>query len=309
MDIYVLVNQILVLFLIILLGFILRKRDIFTEDMTVGLSRILIEIIIPALIIDAMLSITLSAEIIRNLILMTIMSFLAYFFVLLFASVISIKVKTSKAKKDIFKFLLIFGNVGYMGIPVISSVFSPEAVVYIIINNIIFNVYIWTYGVQLLTRDHNKESKIEWKKLINNGTIALIIGFFLLITQINIGPLRGSIEIVADMTFPLSMLIIGSSLSNVKIINVIKDKYIYYVIFLKLIFIPLLALFVLKNTALPTILVDTLVILLAMPSGANTVIFAEKYKSDYKFASEGVFITTLLSLFTIPLFITLITLF
>ncbi|MFW6028928.1 MAG: AEC family transporter [Halanaerobiales bacterium] len=308
MNIYILLNQILVLFIIIFLGFILRKRNIITGEMSTGLSRLLVEIIMPTLIVNSILNVTLNAEIIRNIVLMGVLSFLSYFFVLLFATVASKKMNEEKSKKDIFKFLLIFGNVGYMGIPVISAIFAPEAVIYTIINNIVFNIYIWTYGVQILSQE--EEGKIiQWDKLVNNGTIALIIGFFLLITQINLGPLRGSIEIVAEMTFPLSMLIIGSSLTNVNFMKLVKDKYIYFITVLKLLIIPFIALLILKNTALPDIIANTLILLLAMPSGANTVIFAEKFNSDYKFASEGVFITTLLSLLTIPIFIYLISLF
>ncbi|MFW6022964.1 MAG: AEC family transporter [Halanaerobiaceae bacterium] len=306
MELSIIINQILVLFLMILIGFIIRKQNIITDDIKKGFSKILILITMPALIIKSILSIELNQEIITNIGLMTLISFLSYLFVIIISSPIAKKLNCSTKKKNVFKFLLIFGNVGYMGIPVVSAIFPEEAVVYTIINNIIFNVYLWTYGIQIFSMDKSNKTKIQWKKLINPGTIALFTGFFLLATNIKLGPVHGTLEIMGEMTFPLSMLIIGSSLTNVSLKKILTDKYLYYVLFLKLLIIPLAALFLIKQFSLPVMVASIGVIMLAMPSGAITVIFAEKFDSDYTFASEGIFFTTLLSLFSIPFFIWLI---
>ena len=96
------------------------------------------------------------------------------------------------------------------------------------------------------------------------------------------------------MTFPLSMLITGSSLVHIKGFSFLKDKYLHYQMILKLFIIPLLALLILYPLHLPKMIRDILVIMLAMPCGANTVIFAEKYNSDKVFASKAVFFSSLL---------------
>ncbi len=309
MEFSVLVNQILVLFIMIIVGYIIRKINIINEEINKGFSRLLIEVTMPALIIKSILEITLSREIIRNLGLMTIISFLSYIIIIILSSLIARKLKCSQNKKTVFKSLIIFGNVGYMGIPVVSSIFPAEAVVYTIINNIIFNIFLWTYGIQVFSLDEGNDSAIQWRKLINHGTVALLIGFVLLVTKINLGPVHGAIVTISQMTFPLSMLIIGGSLTNIKFINILKDKILYYVIILKLFIIPITALFFIKLLPLPEMVASISIIMLAMPSGAISVIFAEKFDSDYTFASEGIFFTTLLSLFTIPLFIWLINIF
>lgn len=301
MDFAVLINQILVLFLIIVLGYILRKREIITKEIASGFSNILIQITMPVLIIDSILKIELNQEVIKNLAIYTIVALLSYLFLIILSTIVTEKLKTQQDTKEIFKFLLIFPNVGYMGIPVVSSIYPAEAVVYTIINNVIYNMYVWTYGIQIFNND--KKEKFEWRKLINQGTIALTIGFLLLITRLPIGPLRGTISTVGGMTFPISMLVIGSSLTNIKNFDFLKDKYLYYQVFLKLFLIPLLGLLILNPLHLPKMIRDISVIMLAMPCGANSVIFAGKYKSDRLFASKAVFLTTLLSLFTIPLII------
>lgn len=306
MDFAVLINQILVLFLIIVLGYILRKREIITEEIASGFSNILIQITMPVLIIDSILKIELNQEVIKNLAIYTIVALLSYLFLIILSTIVTEKLKTQQDTKEIFKFLLIFPNVGYMGIPVVSSIYPAEAVVYTIINNVIYNMYVWTYGIQIFNND--KKEKFEWRKLINQGTIALTIGFLLLITRLPIGPLRGAISTVGGMTFPISMLVIGSSLTNIKNFDFLKDKYLYYQVFLKLFLIPLLGLLILNPLHLPKMIRDISVIMLAMPCGANAVIFAEKYNSDKLFASKAVFLSTLLSLFTIPLIIFLLNL-
>lgn len=305
MEFSILVNQILVLFIMIIVGYIIRKKNIINEEINKGFSRLLIEITLPALIIKSILEITLSKEIIRNLGFMTVISFFSYLIIIVISNLITKKLKCSQDKKNVFKLLIIFGNVGYMGIPVISAIFPAEAIVYTIIHNIMFNIFLWTYGIQVFSLKE-EENRIQWRELINHGTIALFIGFILLITKINLGPVKGAIVSLGQMTFPLSMLIIGSSLTNIKLINILKDRILYYVIFLKLFIIPITALFLIRLLPLPEMVKSISIIMLAMPSGAISVIFAEKFDSDYKFASEGIFFTTLLSLFTIPLFIWLI---
>jgi hypothetical protein len=111
------------------------------------------------------------------------------------------------------------------------------------------------------------------------------------------------------MTFPLSMLIIGSSLAVVSFKKIFADKYLYLLTGLKLILIPLTFFLILKPFILPDMINNINLILFAMPVAANTVVFAERFEADYKFASEAVFITTLLSLLTIPLFVSLLNYF
>lgn len=307
MDFAVLINQILVLFTIIILGYILRKREIITEEISNGFSLILIQVTMPILIIDSILRIELNRNVIRNLAIVTVLTFLSYLFAILISLVFTKKMKLARDKKDVFKFLLIFPNVGYMGIPIVRAIFPAEAVIYTIINNIVYNIYVWTYGIQLF-QNNRTEKGLHWKKLINQGTIALFAGFLLLLLHLPLGPIRGAITIVGEMTFPLSMLITGSSLVHIKGFSFLKNKYLHYQMILKLFIIPLLALLILYPLHLPKMIRDILVIMLAMPCGANTVIFAEKYNSDKLFASKAVFFSTLLSVFTIPLIIYLLNL-
>lgn len=307
MSLNIVINQILVLFFIILIGYIARKKNLINEDINKGLSRIMVDITLPALIMYNIINVELNIKILNNLILLTIITFISYLFVLLLSSIISNKITNDPNRQTIFKCLLVFANVGYMGLPVLNAIYPARGIFYGIINNIIFNIILWTYGVYIFIQQDNPSSKgIKLNKILSNGLLAVILGFILLGLNINLGPIKDALNSLGGMTFPLSMLIIGSSLTNVKLRTIIRDKHLYYLSLLKLIIIPIIGLFILNLFNIPIIIRNISVILLAMPAGAIGVILAEQYNGDYKFASEGVFITTLCSIVTIPLIVLLI---
>lgn len=307
MSLDIVINQILVLFFIILVGYSARKKDLISEEVNKGLSRIMMDITLPALIVYNIISVELTTELLNNLILLTVITFISYLFVLVLANIITNKITNDPHRQTIFKALLIFANIGYMGLPVLNAIYPSRGILYGIINNIIFNIILWTYGVYIFIQQDNPSSKgIKLNKILSNGLLAVILGFILLGLNIQLGPIKDALNSLGGMTFPLSMLIIGSSLTNVKLSNIIKDKHIYYLSLLKLIIIPITGLFILNQFNIPDILRNISVLLLAMPAGAIGVILAEQYNGDYKFASEGVFITTLCSIVTIPLIIVLI---
>ncbi|MFW6378091.1 MAG: AEC family transporter, partial [Bacillota bacterium] len=122
------------------------------------------------------------------------------------------------------------------------------------------------------------------------------------------GPIFEAVEMIGDMTFPLSMLIIGSSLYGIDIKRVILKPKLIFLSLLRLLIIPVILLLTLNFLPIPDILVGIIVIQAAMPIAANSVIFAARYQGDYQLASEAVFITTLFGIISIPIIIWLINL-
>ncbi len=303
----IVISQILSLFVLIFLGYILRKKDFINEKINKGLSNLLVDVALPALIISSMI-VEINNELIDYVKTFTIITALVFVIIIVITELITKLFDLSLPKDTIFKFLLVFGNVGYMGIPVITTLFPENGIILNVIKLIFYNVFVWTYGVYLFTR---KESKFnfDFSNLVNNGVIAIIIGFILLFTGLKPPEfISGSLEMLGDITFPISMLVIGSSLVSVNLKQIFLDKNLIIIGITKLIIYPLITLFVLSFFNLEPIIYQILIILVAMPSGAQIVLFAEKFDGDRIFAAEGVFITTLFSVFTIPLFIYLVTL-
>jgi len=301
MNFNLVIEQILVLFLIIFIGYIIRKKGFINEEINKGLSNILLDITLPALILFSITNTEIEKGILFNIKMMAVLSCLIYAFVIIFTNLFLKYFRIAVTKSTVFNALLVFGNVGFMGYPVIGTIYPRYGIFYAVISNIIFNLLIYTYGIYIFTVDKGKE-KINIKNLANNGIIAIIIGFISILTGYKMPEIiSGALESLGEMTFPLSMLIIGSSLTNVKFKSIFRDKDLYLLAFLKLLILPLLILLLIRQFNLPVIICNILILLVAMPSATNVVIFAEKYDNNYNFASEGVFFTTLLSLFTIPL--------
>ena len=304
----VVISQILSLFLLILLGFILRKLDFINEKINKGLSNILVDIALPALIITSMM-VEINTELINYVKIFTIITAVIYTLIIIITELIGKFMNLSLPKNTVFKFILVFGNVGYMGIPVITSIFPESGIILNSIKIIFFNVLVWTYGVYLFNRKSDENYNFKYKSLFNNGVIAIIIGFFLLFTGLRPpGFITGSLEMLGNITFPVSMLVIGSSLVNANFKKLFADKNLILLTLLRLIIYPLITLLVLSFFKLEPIIYQVSVLLVAMPSAAQVVLFAEKFDGDNNYASEGVFITTLFSIITIPLFIYLLTL-
>ncbi|SDC34276.1 MULTISPECIES: AEC family transporter [unclassified Candidatus Frackibacter] len=308
MQFTIIMNQILVLFSMIFVGYIIRKKDIINKEINQGLSSILLEVTLPALIISSMM-IKINTELINNIKIISLLSFILYSVIVLLTIFITNFLSLSHRRKTVFKFLLIFGNVGYMGYPVINAIYPNYGIFYAIIANVFYNFLMFTYGVYIFIQNEDNSNQISLKNLLNNGLIAVAIGFLLLITGWQLPkPIAGALKSLGSMTFPLSMLIIGSSLTNVNLKSTIKNFHFYLLSGLRLLIIPLIIYVALSQFELPSIVENISIILFSMPAAANAVIFAEKFEGDYNFASEGVFFTTLLSLFTIPIFVYLITL-
>ncbi|SJZ36879.1 AEC family transporter [Selenihalanaerobacter shriftii] len=308
MQFTIIINQILILFLMILVGYIVRKKGIINQEINEGLSNLLLEVNLPALIISSM-TITINPTLITNIKTISFISIIIYLILIIVVTFLMKFLSISKRQKPVLNYFLIFGNVGYMGYPVIDTIYPEHGLFYAVIANLFFNLLMFTYGIYIFTKDNKNNEGISLKNLLNNGLIATVIGFILLFTGWQIPTfINGGLESLGNMTFPLSMLIIGSSLTNINFKTILSNTSLYLLSGLKLLVIPFIILLILKPFNIPKVINDITIILFAMPASASGVIFAEKFDSDYEFASEGVFFTTLLSLFTIPIFVYLITL-
>src|SRR6056297_1162960 len=303
----VVISQILSLFILILLGYILRKMNFINEKLSKGLSRILVDVALPALIISSMM-VEINKELINYVKIFTIITAVIYLTMIVLSEIISKLIKMPLAKNTVFKFILVFGNVSYMGIPIITTLFPENGIILNSIKIIFFNVLVWTYGVYLFNRKEGEDYDFEYKNLLNNGVIAITIGFILLFTGLRPPSfITGSLEMLGNITFPVSMLVIGSSLVNANFKKLFLDKKLILLTIMRLILYPILTLLALSFFDLKPIIYQTSVILVAMPAPAQVVLFAEKFDGDCKYASEGVFITTLFSVITIPFFLYLLT--
>ncbi|MFW6001004.1 MAG: AEC family transporter [Halanaerobium sp.] len=300
MNFQIVLLQIIALFLLIGVGYYLRSSSYLDEKETSAISKILLDIILPAKLI-ASLQMNVNTDILNNF-RDLFLYWIVFYLVLIAVSYLFIKIfNIPTDKKRIIQFFLIFGNVGYMGLPVIDVVFPENGIFFGSIGIIAFHIFLWTYGINLFfTKDNKRE--LNFRNIFNNGVIAIIFGMFLMLTGIELFiPIKNAVGLLAEATFPLSMLVIGSGLAQIKISGIFKDLNIILYSFLKLLIIPIISLFILNyfNAADP--IRTILIIQIAMPASANGVIFADRYEANYVFAAECLFLSTLMAAVTIPL--------
>ena len=203
-------------------------------------------------------------------------------------------------KKKILHFANVFSNCGFIGFPIINSLYGAEGVVYTSIFNMVFTVVLWTYGIMIFS---DKVSRENIKKvLVNPAIIAVYVGIPMMIFNIKLpSAILDTTKIVGDMTAPISMIIVGSILSKVNIKDVFKEISVYYGALIKLVLIPLILIgikVVLKDNSN---IINTIIIIQAMPAAAMTSILAADFNKEKEYSAIVVFITTLLSIVTIPI--------
>ncbi|WPC39601.1 AEC family transporter [Clostridium sp. JS66] len=299
MEINTVITQIISLFLVALVGFYGGKKNIIDENFSNGLSKLLVEITTPFLVISSF-SISYGPDVANNVIKAFIYSFAIFILTPLLVKPLLIKI--DKSKRNVLEFAMVFSNCGFMGFPVAQSVFGNEGVVYAAIFNMIFNIFVWTYGVMLF----NNKSDIKGLKesLKNPGVVSSVIGLLIMIFSIKIPPiLLNTTKMVGGLTTPISMLIIGSLLSRSELKKIIKDKSMYYGSMIKLILLPLILYWISLLFKENSMVLKTFILMQAMPAGALTTIFAENFNKNKEYSAFIVSFSSLLSVVTIPLVI------
>ena len=307
MEIWAIIESVSSLFIIILVGVYGSKKKIITSEINKGLTDILIKIALPSMILASFVF-TYDNTVKSNVVKTFYYSLIGYIIMTVISYLLLSPIKSDK--KIILHFANVFPNTGYVGFPVLNSIYGAEGVIYGSIFNMFFVIFMWTYGLILFKGDFNKkELKSEIKKLLfNPSIIAVFIGIILMISDIQLqAALLSSIKSIGNVTGPLSMIIIGAILSDVKIQNYLKDWTIYYGIITKLVIIPITICFLsllLKDTS---IAMNTVLIMTAMPASAMTSILAENFDKEKEYAAVIVSATTLFSLLTIPILLKIIT--
>jgi predicted permease len=301
MGVNTVITQIISLFLVALVGFYGGKKNIIDENFSNGLSKLLVEITTPFLVISSF-SFSYGPNMKNNVIKSFIYSFIIFALTPLLVKPLLLVI--DKGKRNTLEFAMMFSNCGFMGFPVAQSVFGKEGVIYAAVFNMLFSIFVWTYGVMLFTKT---KSLGGLKKCLKNpGIISSFIGLIIMIFSIKIPAVfMNTIDMVGGLTTPISMLIIGSLLSRSELKKIIKDRSLYYGSFIKLILLPEVLYFISILSGDNSTVIKTLILMQAMPAGAFTTIFAENFNKDKEYSAFIVSFSSLLSIITIPLIIKL----
>ncbi len=299
---FISLNSMLALFLCMFVGFIGMRIKLFNDDIIKGFNKLLLNITVPAMFISAM-NITVEKSLVRNGFYALVGGFVFHILALLIALFI---VKLFKVKhKSLWLFALTFANIGFLGFPLISDLFGSDALFYTALINVSFYVLIFSIGVYVISNGKTTSFK---QIFLSKPFIGTMIGIIIFIIPYSL-PIFVSktVYMFGNITPPLSMLVVGATFAKSNTLQALMKKEIYVIAFIKLIVIPVAIFFLFKLVVPNEDLVVVFTILSATPSAILSVIMAKEYGNDEIYASEIVFVTTLLSIITLPLITTLIT--
>jgi len=284
------------LFLYILIGIYAQKKGIITGLNRKKFTDFIIEIILPCNIVNSFL-IPWSNEILMNCLTVLIVAIITQVLYVLLSKVLFCK--TVNDRQAVLRYAIICSNAGFLGNPIVESVFGGQGLLFASVALIPLRFAMWSSGLSLFTKTDGKSTA---KMLITHPCIiAVFVGFFLMVTQIQLpGFLLKSMSGIGNSNTAISMIVIGSILAEIHIKDILEKQLFYYSL-LRLIAIPATVFFVLRLCGINSLVIGVIVLLSAMPAGSTTVMLAAKYDGNARFASSCVFLSTILSLFTIPL--------
>jgi predicted permease len=295
------INQVTTLLFLIVVGYVIRKLGILNRQLNKGLSDLLLYVTLPFSIITSF-NFPFSRTLLANGIIVLLISMAIHLFAIFISKLLYFKY--ASATNQVLRAATVFSNCGFMGFPILEAVYGTQGVFYGSFYVLIFQVLIWTVGVGIFT---GKQNTTTWRQVLNPAVIAVITGFTLFVFSIKLPePLFNALVMVGSMTTPISMLIIGSLLFEIKLSEVFSGFSIFYVTIMRLIILPLFAVSCLLFLGVKGITLGVPVLATAMPAAALIVVFAEKHGADAVLASRAVFLSTILSIITIPAMIALI---
>mgnify|MGYP000886962606 CR=1 FL=1 len=282
----------------IFLGYFLRKRLLITQTFEHELGNLLLNVILPICVLGSA-NVEFSSDFSHNLIMAGIISVAYYLLAILALFFFSKVMKSKEVTKKIFILLCVFANTAFLGIPILSEFYGSEGVLYAVIYNLVYQIFFFSFGVTIVS---GKTENLIRNVLTDPGTIASILAVIIFLSPFRFPvPITDTIDSIGGMMVPLSTIIIGCKLAEIRPKEILTDKLSYLVSSFRLLVFPVILYLVLKPFNLSNVLTASMVILTGLPSGALNVIVADKFHCDESFAARAVSQSTFLMVFSLPL--------
>ncbi len=283
------------LFIYLAVGYFLRRRKTVSDETRSGLSDLVLFVFLPCLVFESFNMDITSSQLVSASVFL-IVSVLVCLFSFILGKLIYFKFPASKVK--ILRYGTLIPNSVFAGLPVVRSAYGSLGLFYASVFIIPLRIFMWSAGVSMFC---DADFRTKFKSVaLNPGIIAVALGLARLLLRI---PLPSFVDVaiskMGDCTTALSMMLVGMVLADIEPRRVF-DAGCFYASFVRLVLMPAAVLIALKSAGFDPLLTGTAVILTSMPFGSTTAILAQRYGADSEFASKCIFVTTLLSLFTLP---------
>ncbi len=290
----------LILLVIVIVGYVAGKLKYMGEDLDRRLSNIIIDITCPALILSSTMGGTLPD---RRLILPLLgISFLTYLLLTVVAWFLPRFLTHRIEDRGPVGFALMFGNVGFIGYPIVDAIFGHQAVFYAAILNVVNTLSVFTIGVMLVNGEKQRLA-FQPKVLVSSPMIAAYLAILIVALGVDNIPdiISQPITMIGNITVPGALLIIGSSMSRLSWHTMLGSRVVYSTTVFRLLILPLILYAIFRILGFDTLVVNINTLIIAMPVATYGTILCLRYGRDTTLITEITFISTLLSVVTIPI--------
>lgn len=298
MDITRVLNLQCILFMLIIIGTILRKIGIVKSENKGVLIDLLIYLFLPANIINSF-NMKFTLEIFIKFLLVLLFACLTQGACMIYSRVMYKDVEERKRK--VLQYATICSNAAFLGLPIIEGIYGVEAVMYASIAMVPQRIVMWSSGISCFTKAESP-MKVFKRVALHPCIIAVYIGILYMLSPFRFpAPIAYTIKTLSNCTLSISMILIGVMLGEVKGLNSFFSMLLVKFTMIRLGLIPLTALIICKLFNLDYMGTGVVVLLSGMPAGTTTAILSSKYDGDYIFASKVIVFSTIMSIITISL--------
>lgn len=299
-----LMEQIIQLFLMIFMGYLIVKVGLVKDEDSKVLSKIILYLIIPCVIINAF-QVDYTMDTAKGLLLALAASVMTQVLLLIIISIAGKLLHLNEVEIA----SVYYSNSGNLIVPIVTFILGQDWVLYGCVFMSVQLIFLWTHCKKIISR----ESSYDWKKIVLNiNMISIFIGVVLFFAKIHLPEIiNNTLGSVGSMIGPASMIVTGMLFAGMNLKQIFADKRVYFVSFLRLIAVPLLALVMIKISHLATFSEDgnkiMLIVFLAIitPSASTITQMCQVYGNDSRYASAINVMTTLFSIITMPLMVML----
>lgn len=301
MSITVVLQQMVMIFILIGIGILLYKKDMLSEMTSKQISGVIVNVTNPALLICSAFQDGPKVSLAELGIALGI--YLVVYALLIIVSFLIPRIlRVPDMYHYAYQMLTIFGNVGFIGIPLASAVLGTQSLIFVSIYNLIFNILIYTFGISLLQKAADAHSASpRWKKLINAGTIsaAATIIFYLGNFQVPV-IVSSTLTYMGQATTLLSMLVLGVSVAQMAPKDIFSHPKLYGFTLLRQILVPIGCIILFRPLIRNPLILNTMALMLAVPAANMPLMLSKQLHVETDTISQGIILTTILSLGTIP---------
>ena len=295
----IILNQTLIMLILIIVGIICKKTKIITDDGNKELSKLVLTVVNPIVILMAYQT-DYKPQLVKNLLIAFGLSILSYI-ILIVAAYLLIPQKDGR-ETQIERFSAVYSNCGFMGIPLVNALFGSEGIFYLTAFLTVFNLVVWTHGIILISGERNLKNIV--KVFYSPVIISIVLGIIMFFAQIRLPDIiTDSLNFISNLNTPLAMIVSGVTIADTKILKLLKKPGIYYVSFLKLILLPLILIAVFSLFNVNEQVRITVLVAASAPAAAMCTLQCIRYEKNSLYASEIFAASTILSVVTLPIIV------